>query len=47
MEAHSDDIGDNGGNIAKLELLQYLGDKDLQIQGITKYKYMKQLFHYF
>ena len=40
--AHSDDIRDNGGSIA--ELLQYLDDKDLQIQNITKYKYTKQLF---
>ena len=44
MEAHSDDIGDNGGSIAELQLLQYLGDKELQIQSIAKYKYMKQLF---
>ena len=35
MEAHSDNIGDNGGNIAELELVQYLGDKDFQIQSIT------------
>ena len=43
MKAHSDDIGDNGGNVAELELLRYLGDKDLQVQSITKYKYTKQL----
>ena len=32
MEADGDDIGDKGGDIAELELLLYLGDKDLQIQ---------------
>ena len=37
MEAHGDD---DTGNIAELELQQYLGDKDLQVQSIT----MKQLF---
>ena len=40
MEVHGDDIGDNGGNIAELELLQSLGDKDLQIQSITWNNYV-------
>ena len=32
------------GTMVESEPLQYLGDKDSQIQGITKYKHMKQLF---
>ena len=40
VEAHSGDgIGDNGGNVAELALLQYLGDKELQIQSITRNNY--------
>ena len=43
VEAHGDDIGDNGG-IAELESVQHFGDKYLQIHSITKYKHTKQLF---
>jgi hypothetical protein len=44
MEIPNEDIADNGGNIAGLELLRYSGDNNSRIQNITRYKYMKQLF---